>query len=309
MVLLRRRRRLSVPRRREARAGLLFVLPWLVGLLLFTAYPVLAAVYLSFTDYNILQPPRWVGLQNYTTMLTADPDFWLSVGNTGYYALLSVPLGLLSALLLALALNLRVRGIGVYRTLCYLPALVPPVASTIVFLVLLHVDNGLVDVLLHGIGLPAPDWLDDPIWSKPGLVLLSLWGVGPAALILLAGLQDIPRDLLDAAMVDGAGAWRRFRHITLPLLSPVILFNLVMGVIDSLRVFTQAVIVGGSTGNPVGSTLMIMVLIYRSAFEYFQMGYAAALAVALCLIVLGLTLTILGSARWWVYYEGERHGA
>jgi multiple sugar transport system permease protein len=165
-------------RRREARAGLLFVLPWLLSLLLFTAYPVLTTLYLSLTDYNIVQPPRWIGWQNYRTMFTADPAFWTSVGNSAYYALLAVPLGLASALALALLLNTRAQGLGIYRTLIVLPMLVPPVASTIIFIAMFDPDNGLINALLQQVGLPTVGWLTDPTWSKPALILLSLWGLG-----------------------------------------------------------------------------------------------------------------------------------
>ena len=301
--------RMGAMRRREARAGLLFVLPWLLSLLIFTTYPVLATFYLSLTDYNVVQPPTWVGLHNYRTMLTADPAFWTSVTNTAYYTLLAVPLGLVGSLGLALLLNLRVRQLGVYRTLIYLPALAPPVASTIIFIGLFDPDGGPINAVLQQVGLPALGWLNDPTWSKPALVILSLWGLGAGALIFLAGLQDIPQVLLDAAAIDGAGPWQRFRYVTLPLLTPVILFNLVIGIISSFQVFTPALIIGGTTGKPLESTLMLMVHIYRNAFRYFAMGYASALAVVLFLAVLMVTLAIFGSAKAWVYYAGgDRHG-
>jgi multiple sugar transport system permease protein len=183
-------------RRREARAGLLFVLPWLLSLLIFTTYPVLAQFYLSLTDYNVVQPPTWVGLQNYRTMLTADPAFWISVKNTAFYTLLAVPLGLAGSLALALLLNLRVSGLGIYRTLVYLPVLAPPVASTIIFIGMFDPEGGLINAILQQVGLPALGWLNDPTWAKPALVMMSLWGLGAGALIFLAGLQEIPQALL-----------------------------------------------------------------------------------------------------------------
>jgi multiple sugar transport system permease protein len=301
--------RMGVMQRREARAGLLFVSPWLLSLLIFTIYPVLATFYLSLTNYNVVQPPTWVGLHNYRVMLTADPAFWTSVGNTAYYSLLAVPLGLAGSLGLALLLNLRVRGLGVYRTLVYLPVLAPPVASTIVFMGLFDPDGGLVNAVLQQVGLPALGWLNDPTWSKPTLVIMSLWGLGASALIFLAGLQDIPQALLDAAAIDGAGPWQRFQYVTLPLLTPVILFSAVIGVIASFHVFTPALIIGGTTGKPLESTLMLMVHIYRNAFRYFAMGYASALAVVLFLAVLVVTWALFRSARAWVYdAEGNRRG-
>jgi multiple sugar transport system permease protein len=292
-------------RRREARAGLLFVLPWLLSLLIFTTYPVLAAFYLSLTDYNVVQPPTWVGLQNYRTMLTADPAFWISVKNTAFYTLLAVPLGLAGSLALALLLNLRVRGLAVYRTLVYLPALTPPVVSTIIFIGMFDPEGGLINAILQQVGLPALGWLNDPTWAKPALIMMSLWGLGAGALIFLAGLQEIPQALLEAAAIDGAGPWLRFRHITLPLLTPVILFNLVVGVIGAFHVFTPALVSGGTTGKPLESTLMLMVHIYRNAFRYFAMGYASALAVVLFLVVLMVTWAIFRSAQVWLYEVGD----
>jgi multiple sugar transport system permease protein len=292
-------------RRREARAGLLFVLPWLLSLLIFTTYPVLAAFYLSLTDYNVVQPPTWVGLQNYHTMLTADPAFWISVKNTAFYTLLAVPLGLAGSLALALLLNLRVRGLAVYRTLVYLPALTPPVVSTIIFIGMFDPEGGPINAILQQVGLPALGWLNDPTWAKPALIMMSLWGLGAGALIFLAGLQEIPQALLEAAAIDGAGPWLRFRHITLPLLTPVILFNLVVGVIGAFHVFTPALVSGGTTGKPLESTLMLMVHIYRNAFRYFAMGYASALAVVLFLAVLMVTWAIFRSAQVWLYEVGD----
>jgi multiple sugar transport system permease protein len=290
-------------------AGFLFILPWLIGLIVFQIYPILASVYFSFTNYNIIQPPTWVGWQNYVTMFTADSDFWNGVDNSLYYALIAVPLGLAFSLALALVLNLRARGIGIYRALFYLPALAPPVVATVVFLMLLNPDQGLINVALQAIGVSGPGWFLDPAWAKPALIVLYMWNAGTYVLIFLAGLQEIPQTLLEAAMIDGAGAWGRFRHVTIPLLSPVILFNLVMGIIWSFQVFDQALTVGNTTGDPVGSTLMFMVLIYRSAFQYFQMGYASALSVILFLVVVVITAIIFRTSRTWVFYEGQERGA
>ncbi len=303
-ITLGGRRRRGNLERKEARAGLFFVLPWLLSLLIFTAYPVLASVYFSFTDYNIIEAPKWIGLSNFQTMFTADPDFLTGVGNSAYYAFISVPLGLILSLALALLLNTPARGIGLYRTLFYLPALCPPVAATIVFILMLDPDAGLINNLLTAVGLGAPGWLSDPGWSKPSLILLSLWTVGSGTLIFLAGLKEVPQTLVEAASIDGAGPLRRFRSVTLPLLTPVILFNLVMGVINSFQVFTQALVIGGTTGDPLGSTLMFMVLIYSNAFSYFKMGYASALSIMLFLAVVVITLLIFRTSRAWVYYEG-----
>ncbi len=297
--------KMSILQKREALAGWAFVLPWVISLLVFTAYPILATFYLSFTDYNILNPPIWNGWDNYTTMFYGDPAFWTSVKNSAYYALISVPVGLVFSLVLALILNMRAKGIGVYRTLFYLPSIVPPVASTIVFLILFEPKAGLVNTLLEAVGIPGPAWFADPAWAKPGLVIMSLWGVGASTLIFLAGLQDIPRTLLEAAEIDGAGPLQKFRFVTLPLLTPVILFNLVMGVISSFQVFTQAMVIGGTTGKPLESTLMLMVHIYRSAFRYFKMGYASALSVILFIAIFAVTTLIFRTSRGWVFYDTE----
>lgn len=298
----------SPMRRREALAGVLFVLPWLVGLVAFTAYPVLASLAFSFTEYSVLEPPVWVGLDNYQALLTTDKTARMALQNSAIYALLSVPLGLLLSLALAVLLNMRATGIGLYRTLFYLPSVVPPVAGTIVFMVLLEPRAGLLNEMLRSIGLPGPAWFNDPNWSKPGLALLSLWGIGASTVIFLAGLQDIPSSLLDAAAIDGAGAWQRFWHISLPLLSPVILFNLVMGVIGAFQIFGPALVVGGPVGDPLQSTLMLMVVIYQNAFRYFKMGYASAQAVLLFLAVLAITGVIFRTARVWVFTETDEPG-
>lgn len=304
-----RPQRMGAMRWREARAGYLFVLPWILSLLVFTAYPVLASIYFSFTEYTILEPPKWIGLSNYQTLSSNDPSFWTSVYNSAYYALISVPLGLVVSLGLALILNMRATGIGLYRTLFYLPALAPPVAGAIIFVVMFNSQGGLVNQLLELVGLPALGWFSDPKWAKLGLIILSLWGVGVGTLTFLAGLKEIPQSLLEAAAIDGANAWDRLRHVTLPLLTPVTLFNLVMGVIGSFQVFTSAFVIGGTTGKPLESTLMYMVLIYRNAFRYFKMGYASALAVLLFVAVLVITLAIFRSARLWVFQEDEEQRA
>ncbi len=300
-----KRRGMGVMRRREATAGLLFVLPWLIGLLVFTAYPVLASLYYSFTQYAITQPPKWTGISNYVEMFTIDTAMPIAVYNTLYYTLLSVPVGLLSSLLIALVLNMKVRGIGLYRTLFYLPSLAPPVAGAIIFIIMFQPDGGLVNGVLRFFGIQGPGWFTDPRYSKIGLIILSLWGVGAGSLIFLAGLKDIPGELIEAASIDGANTWQRFWKITIPLLTPVILYNLVMGIIGSFQVLGAAFVIGGTTGRPQESLLMYMVHLYRTAFRYFNMGYASAMAVVLFLIILAATLLIFRSTRSWVFYESE----
>lgn len=299
--------RLSL-RHREAIAGYAFVLPWLVSLLVFTSYPVLASVYFSFTEYNVVQPPHWVGLENYVRMFS-DASYSIGVKNSAYYALLSVPLRLVFSLAIAVLLNVEARSIGVYRTLAYLPSLTPPVAGAMIFLLLFNPGSGLVNTILRALGLPAPSWFLSPAWSKPTLIIMSMWGLGSSALIFLAGLKEVPVSLLEAAHIDGAGSWRRFWSVTIPLISPVILFNLVMGVIDSFQVFTQAFIIGGPSGAPLESTLFYMMVIYRNAFRYFAMGYASALAIVLSGVILIITAVIFWTSGRWVYYEGTVRNA
>ncbi|NJM40720.1 MAG: sugar ABC transporter permease [Anaerolineae bacterium] len=296
---------MSKVQRNEALAGFAFVLPWVISLFIFTAYPVLASFYYSFTQYSIIQEPKWIGFENYTTMFTVDPAFPVSVYNSAYYAFLSVPLGLASSLGLALLLNMRVRFIGAYRTLFYLASLTPPVAGTLIFLVMFQPRGGLINAILGFFGIQGPAWFTDANWAKPGLILLSLWGMGASSLIFLAGLKDIPAELLEAASIDGATGWQRFWKITLPLLTPVILYNLVTGVIASFQVFTSALVIGGTTGRPQESLLMYFVHLYRNAFRYFNMGYASAMAVVLFIVVLVITLLIFRSTNRWVFYESE----
>lgn len=304
-TLTSRPKQMNLLRRREAIAGYLFVLPWILSLLIFTTYPIVASFYFSLTDYTVLEAPKWIGLDNYRTLSDIDPSFWTAVYNSAYYAFIAVPVGLVVSLGLALVLNMRATGIGLYRTLFYLPSLAPPVAGTIIFIVMFNSQGGLVNQLLQLVGLPALGWFTDPAWAKLGLIILSLWSVGVGTLTFLAGLKEIPQSLLEAASIDGANAWQQFRHVTLPLLTPVTLFNLVMGVIGSFQVFTSAFVIGGTTGKPLESTLMYMVLIYRNAFRYFKMGYASALSVLLFLVILVVTLTIFRSARLWVFQEDE----
>ena len=297
--------KLSRRRRQEAWVGLLFTLPWMISLLVLTIYPILDTVYLSFTDYSILEAPKWVGLSNYEEIFLKDAAVKPAVYNSLYYALLSVPIGLVLSLGLALLLNMRAAGIGIYRTIFYLPSLVPPVAATITFLVLFEPRAGVINAILRFFGLPGPAWFADPAWSKPGMIILSLWGLGYMTLIFLAGLQDVPRSLIEAAEIDGANIWQRFWHITIPMISNVILFNLVMNVIWSFQVFTQALVIGGTNGTPLESTLMVMVLIYKNAFRYFKMGYASALAFLTFIVIMIVTVIIFRTSDAWVYTENE----
>ena len=284
--------------------GLAFVSPWLLGVAAFTVYPVAASLYYSFCDYDVLSKPVWVGLLNYSDM-ASDRVFWKSVSNTLFFNLMALPLGLVCALALALLLNQLVRARGAFRAIFYLPSLVPAVASAMIWLWILNGRLGLLNAGLGAIGIHhPPQWLADPAWTKPSLAFVSLWGCGNTVVIYLAALQGVPRSLLEAAMIDGASAWRRLVHVTLPAISPVIYFNLIMGIIGGLQVFVSSFIMFGGSG-PDRSVLFYAVYLYQNAFEYRQMGYACAMAWMLCLLILGLTWMASLSTRRLVYYQGD----
>lgn len=293
-------------RRREYLTGYLFVSPWIFSLVVFTAYPTIASFFFAMTDYNILKPPEFVGLKNFQIMFFEDPLFWTSVKNTIYYALISVPSSLLLGLILAMLLNQKLSGIGIYRTVFYLPSLVPAVAATLLGLVILDPRLGLVNEFLSNFGIAPIGWFRSAAWSKPALILISLWlGTGATMLIFLAALKEVPQSLMDAAMIDGANAYQRFRNVTLPLISPTILFNLILGIIGSFQVFGTAFVATGSANSagPLNSLLMYMILLYRNAFRYFNMGYASAMALVMFLVLVLLTLLTIRSSSQWVYYE------
>lgn len=305
----RRGRSRSSPRARENVKGWLFISPWLISLLVFTAYPILASFFFAMCDYSILNPPRWIGFQNIVTMFTKDPLYWKSVYNSAYYAFLAVPLQLAVAMALALLLHQNKPGVGIFRTIYYIPSLVPAVGSTLMWMFMLDPRNGLVNAGLRAIGLPGLGWLRSAVWSKPALIVMSLWGSGGGMLIFLAALKDIPQVYHEAAMVDGANAWERFCHITVPLMTPAIFFNLVMGIIGSFQVFASAFVAGGDSGSnagPLNSLLMYMLLLYRSAFRYFQMGYASAMALVMFVVLVAITALLVKSSGRWVYYEGAQ---
>jgi|DewCreStandDraft_1066081.scaffolds.fasta_scaffold03279_7 multiple sugar transport system permease protein len=297
----------ALPRRRrllwrENLEGWLFASPWVIGFLLFTAGPMLAAAGLAFTQWDLLTPPRWAGTENFSRM-AADPSVLQALKVTTIYALTSVPLDIAFAMALALLLNSGVGGLRIYRTLYYLPAVLSGVAVALLWRWVFSPDFGLLNTLLGYLGIRGPAWLADENWALPSLVLMSLWGIGGGMVVYLAGLQGIPTELYEAAQVDGAGFWPRLRHITLPLMTPVLFFQLVTGIIRALQVFTQAYIMTG--GGPHDATLFFMLYLYRNAFQYFKMGYAAALAWVLFFYILALTLLVFRSSALWVYYEGE----
>lgn len=284
--------------------GLLFALPWIVGLLLFHAYPLFMSAYYSLTSYSILEPGEFVGFKNFITLFQ-DRVFWISIYNTLYYTIIFVPLSIAVGVGLALLLNLKIRGQGVYRTLFFIPSLVPPVATTIIWLWLLNPQFGLVNFWLDKIGISGPPWIGSEAWSKPSLILMSLWGTGQAVVIYLAGLQDIPQDFYDAAQVDGASAWQRTKTITLPLLTPVIFFNLIMGTIGALQNFVLPYTLTNGQGTPANSMMFYVMYLYTNGFGYLKMGYASAMAWILFLIVVILTALIFVSQKRWVHYQGK----
>ncbi len=297
--------RLSVSRR-EALWGYVFILPWIIGFLAFSAYPIGSVFYLSFTEYNVLQPAEWVGFDNYVKIFTNDKLFWKSLYNTVYFVALSVPGQLILGLAAALLVNQKVRGQAFWRTAFYLPVMVPYVVSSILFVWILDARLGVMNYTLDLVGIDGPAWFQSETWAKPAIVLLTLWHMGSYMVIFLAGLQAIPDHLYEAASLDGAGTWRKLINITLPMLTPALLFNLVVGIINSFQVFTFAYVM--TRGGPLNSTTFYVYYLYRRAFEYFDMGYAAALSVILFVIVMALTAIIFKWSNRWVYYEGSTTG-
>lgn len=286
---------------RKRWVGYAFISPWLLGFLIFTLYPFLASIYFSFTRYDIVSKPVWVGLVNYRALLHDDPLFWKSLHVTFNFALFSVPIGIVAGVSLALLLNMNVRGIAIYRTLFFLPSIAPTVANAMVFLWLLNPEIGLVNGLLKSaFRIEGPAWLQSTTWAPWSLILMSLWGVGGSMVIYLAGLKDIPSYLYEAAVIDGAGPLHRLRHITLPMLTPVIFFNLVMGVIGAFQYFTEAYVM--TQGGPEDRTLFYALYLFRRAWQYLDMGYASAMAWILFLIVMALTGFLFSTQRRWVHY-------
>jgi multiple sugar transport system permease protein len=296
---------MSALRRRQAIEGWMFASPWVVGFLAFTAGAMAFSVWMSFQKWNILTPPRYVGLANFRKAFLEDPLFWKCLFNTAYYAFVSVPLRMVLAFALAILLNQSVRGLAFFRTIFYLPSVVTGVATAMLWMLLLNPDVGGINFVLRRMGVAnPPGWLTDETWAMPGLILMSLWNVGTMMLIFLAGLQGVPQELMDSALVDGAGPWRRFWHVTFPLMTPVIFFNLVISIIGSFQVFMQSFIM--TNGGPNNATLTYVLYLYRNAFEFFKMGYASALAWILFFIILAMTALVLRSSALWVYYEGEQ---
>ncbi len=319
-------KRTSALSRQNTRNGLLFTSPALVGLALFTVYPVISLIYYSFCRYSALKPAVWVGMQNYQTLMH-DQLFRESLSNTLYYTAFAVPVGIIVAFFLAVLLNAKVKGLAFFRTIFYLPSIVPVVASSVLWLWVLNPDYGLVNTFLQWMHLPTSGWMAQPenvnltfmellrhpvlafrelsFGAKPALIVMSTWGVGGTTVIYLAGLQDVPQELYEAAELDGASPWQRTRHITLPFMSPYIFFTGVMGIIGSTQYFTQAWVMTGGTGGPANSTMFFAMYLFQNAFQMFKMGYACAMAWLLFILILVATLLIFRSSARYVYYGGK----
>lgn len=284
----------------------IFISPTVIGLLVFLLGPIVASAFLSFTEYNILNDPKWIGMRNYTKLFQ-DGLFWQALRVSVIYAVVSVPLGLILSLFAAILLNQKFRGVTALRAIYYMPSIISGVAVAMLWRWLFNSQFGMINILLGYVGIQGPMWLTDERWALPAVIIASLWGLGGAMLIFLAGLQGIPGELYEAAEIDGATQVSQFRHITLPMISHVTFFNLVLGIIGALQLFTDAYVMTG--GGPNNATLFLSLYLYRNAFLYLNMGYASAMAWVIFAIVLVLTLVVFKSSPLWVYYENERRGS
>jgi multiple sugar transport system permease protein len=288
--------------RRKLVTGLLFSSPWVVGLSVFLIYPLLAALYYSLCDYSVLLPPVFVGFANYIELFQ-DDLFWKSLWNTTFFAIGSVGLGVVVALTLAILLNSKVKGLAFYRTVFFLPSLMPVVAGSILWFHMYAGQGGIINTLLAKIGINGPAWLSDPAWAKVAIVFMAVWGAGNSMVIFLAGLQDVPMSLYEASIIDGANWLQRLLHVTIPMVSPVIYFNVIMGIIGGFQAFAQAMIMTGNTGSPEQSTLFYVLQLYNVGFMDLRMGYASAMAWVLFIIILGLTFMATQLSKRWVTYD------
>jgi multiple sugar transport system permease protein len=298
----RRKRRLLTMRQREAVVGYVFLGPWIIGFLVFLLGPMIASFYLSLTEYKMLRPPVWLGFANYERMFT-DPLVAHSLQVTVTYTIFAVPLGIISAMAVAVLLNQKIVASGVFRTIFYLPSVISGVAVALVFAWIFNYRFGILNFFISLVGIEGPNWLGNPQYALAAFVVMSLWGIGGNVVIYLAGLQGVPVTLHEAATIDGAGSWIRFWKITLPLITPVILFTVIMGVIGTFQTFTQAYIM--TSGGPANATYFFLLYLYKNAFNWFEMGYASALAWLLFLIILVCTVILWTTSARWVYYEGD----
>ena len=302
----KRKAKMSLMARREELTGWLMASPWIIGFLLWTAGPFGAAAYLAFTDYDILRPAQYTGLENFRVMLFQDELFWIALRVTTVYALVSIPLQIGLGLFLAILLNSQIRGLAWLRTLYYLPTILSGVAVSFLWVWVFSADWGVLNYVLSLVGIQGPSWLTSQDWALSALVIMSLWSVGAGLVIYLAGLQGVPTELYEAAELDGASRWRKFWNITLPLISPVILFQLIIGIIGALQTFTQGYVM--TEGGPNNATLFFLLYLWRNAFKFLNMGYASALAWAIFAYILVLTLIVLRLSESWVFYTGEIKG-
>jgi multiple sugar transport system permease protein len=292
--------------RRHLIQGLLFVSPWLFGFLALTVYPLIFSFYISLTRYDLIRPPQFIGLTNYYELLFEDPLFWTVIYNTLFYVIISVPLSLVFAFGVANLLNTKIYGRSFFRAVMYIPSIVPAVCTAMVWLFLLNIQYGAVNGILQTLGLPAIPFLSSPLLAKPSLIMVAIWSTGNAVVIFLAGLQEVPRSLYEAATVDGANAWQRFRNVTIPLSTPIILFNMIIGFINAFQEFTTPWLISQGRGGPVNSTLFYSMYLYQNAFTFLRMGKASALAWILFLLILVYSALLFKSSARWVFYGGER---
>jgi multiple sugar transport system permease protein len=289
--------------KREAIEGYISLFPWMLGFMAFTVIPIGVSMYASMTQWTGISPPEWIGFNNYIRMFTNDPLFWQALRVTVGFVLLSLPLKLILGLALALLLNLKIPGMNFFRTVFYIPAVISGVAVSLMWMWLLQPDTGVVNTMLHFAGIEGPNWFWDPNWALPSVALMSIWKVGGSAIIYLAGLQNIPAHLYEAAEIDGAGHWQRFWRITLPLLTPTLFFQLIIEMIDSFKVFTEAFVI--TRGGPLKATYFYLLYFYEEAFRNFNLGYASALALVLTVVILVTTLFVNYTSKRWVYYESD----
>jgi multiple sugar transport system permease protein len=303
-AVARQKGRQSAIRRREALTGYAYISPWVIGFVIFALFPFVASVYLSLTEYSIISPPRFIGFKNYVDIFTKDRLFWPSLRHTFFYAGVSVPLGIVGSLFCALLLNQGLKGTAFWRTLFFLPSLTPVVALALLWKWLLQPDFGLVNFLLGRVGITGPGWLGSMQWAIPALIIMALWGGigGGRMIIFLAGLQGVPKELYEAADMDGASVWSKFQHVTLPMISPTMFFNLVLGIIGALQVFAVAYV--STQGGPAYATWFYVLHLFAHAFKYMNMGYASALAWVFTLLVMALTFLQMRTSSKWVFYSG-----
>jgi len=296
--------RMSPMAKREERYFYLCISPWIAGFLIFTAGPIVASLFFSFCNYDVVTPPNWIGIQNYKRLIS-DPLFWQSLKVTSYFSLVSVPLGIILSLIIAILLNQNIKGLTWFRTIYYMPSVISGVAVALLWMWIFNPEFGVLNFLLWKLfHIQGPAWLMSEEWVIPALIIMSLWGIGGDIVIYLAGLQGIPTELYEAAEIDGANSFNKFLNITIPMMSPVLLFTLIMGIINSFQVFTQAYVM--TRGGPHYASLFYVLYIYQNAFQFFSMGYASALSWILFLIILALTFLIFKSSPLWVYYESTR---